>query len=162
MFSALGTPKTGECDKISYSVAIKRKPKNSKAFWITPVTWDGAPIEHLEVELKSLGTVRIVKPVELPRGYRMEWHQSWADLLDCLYGSSNCEQCSFAEFDAIVSDFYTFREVVGGDFDIPVWDDHRFDDQWCDRHCHHICRLTMSAIRASATASHLQTFGEWC
>lgn len=162
MFARPQLPMSGECDEISYRAAIKRRPKEGRVIFITPVTWEGAPINLMTVDLKSLGAVELASPVSLPKGYRMNLHETWIDAWKNLYDSKQCEKYSFEELDNIIADWHTLEKFTGSDFgDIPVWDDRRdycdwtgsFDEKWSN------LRQELIDLVGRAIPPHKEPFG---
>lgn len=128
-----------EFNPIPYSVAVKRKPKQGKSYWVTPVTWVGAPVVLQAVEFLTVPQCDVVLKPSLPAGYSIEWHDSWVELVKRIYTPERVANMSFDELDKVVLDIYTFEKVVGKSVEwFNIWSDRRdycdyavsFDESW--------------------------------
>lgn len=151
----------GEFNPIPYSAAVKRKPKEGKIFWITPVTWVDAPIALKRVEFLSVAAIDVILPPVLPAGYSMQWHDSWVDLVKLIYTPERVAEMSFDELDNVVKDIYTLEEVTGKTVEwFNIWGDRydyceyssSFDDSWTD--LRHVIKQSFTSL-FEATNPHL-------
>lgn len=132
---------SGEMNAIRYTQATKRQPKSGIVCMSTPVTWEGAPKVWGEVRTKTAGVIRFMRQPELPRGYHMEWHDSWTDAFNLLNDKEFIARASFDELDQLAVDIKALEVAIGKSADwVCPWEDRldwcrwagSFDDAWSD------------------------------
>lgn len=121
-----------------YRDVINRPGKTASICVCTPVTWDGAPGEWAEFQSSTAGTIRYVKKPPLPRGYVLEWHDSWAEAFAQIYSQEKVAIATFSEIDALVKDLNDLEKAIGVDSYYSIHDDRpdyfawdcAFEDAW--------------------------------
>ncbi|MBW4460462.1 MAG: hypothetical protein KME47_09505 [Nodosilinea sp. WJT8-NPBG4] len=123
---------SGEFEAIPYTKAIKRKPKQGSCFYITPVTWHGAPVRMIDIEFKTLGHWQIVEAVEgLPAGYAMQTHSINAETWNLIHDKDKILSASFEWLDTAVEDLHLLRDKDPSFFcDIFIWEWRNDYLQW--------------------------------
>lgn len=123
----------GEFEVISYSDAKKRKPKTGRSYWITPVSWVGAPEVVKTIDLRTIGQVELIQPTVLPSGYRVQHHDSWIKVAAQIYTPEKVEGLSFSKLDDIVRDWRSLEKIIGCHLDwFNLYDDR---PDYCDWSC---------------------------
>lgn len=113
-----------------YHDVISRPEKTAGICICTPVTWEGAPEEWVEFQSSTAGTIRYVKKPLLPRGYVLEWHDSWADAFARIYSQEKVAIATFDEIDAILKDLDGLEKSIGVDSNYSIYDDRRDYSDW--------------------------------
>lgn len=121
-----------------YRDVINRPGKTASICICTPVTWDGAPEEWTAFQSSTAGTIRYVKKPPLPRGYVLEWHDSWPEAFAQVYSKERVAIATFAEIDSLVEDLDRLEKAIGVDSHYNIHDDRSdystwdcaFEDAW--------------------------------